>query len=155
MRQCGVPVPNLQIWLAKLVALGYGLDQTLLRGGLSTTSTLTIVHRHKVVIVDETETSVGAKVRQRQGDGNWKKAVAKSRTDGLVDRQVKQVLTAGTIVDEGLMNDHRANYILSIKEDIIPGNLYRVCVRGCVCVSWSWADAACLDLQTRRAEPRR
>ncbi|ELR16653.1 MutS domain containing protein [Acanthamoeba castellanii str. Neff] len=97
MRQCGVPVPNLQIWLAKLVALG-----------------------HKVVIVDETETSVGAKVRQRQGDGNWKKAVAKSRTDGLVDRQVKQVLTAGTIVDEGLMNDHRANYILSIKEDIIP-----------------------------------
>jgi DNA mismatch repair ATPase MutS len=35
---------------------------------------------------------------------------------------VKQVLTAGTIVDEGLMNDHRANYILSIKEDIIPGN---------------------------------
>jgi DNA mismatch repair ATPase MutS len=74
-----------------------------------------------VVIVDEMETSVGAKVRQRQGDGNWKKAVAKSRTDSLVDRQVTQVLTAGTIVDEGLMNDYKANYILAIKEDVIPG----------------------------------
>jgi len=38
-----------------------------------------------------------------------------------VDRQVKQVLTAGTIVDEGLMNDHKANYILAIKECMIPG----------------------------------
>ena len=36
--------------------------------------------RYKVVIVDETETSVGAKVRQRQSEGNWKKAVAKGRT---------------------------------------------------------------------------
>jgi len=33
-----------------------------------------------VVIVDETETSVGAKVRQRQSEGNWKKAVTKGRT---------------------------------------------------------------------------
>lgn len=139
MRQCGVPASALKMWSAKLVALGYLIDQISdLNYGSSSLST----SRYKVLIVDETETSVGAKVRQRQSEGNWKRAMAKSKTvpsspknmtvthrsndgrmclqDTLVSREIKQVLTAGTIVDEELMNDHKSNYILAIKEDILP-----------------------------------
>lgn len=41
-------------------------------------------------------------------------------------REVKKVLTAGTLVDEALMNDSRANYILAIRELIDYGARFSI-----------------------------
>ncbi|KAL6049811.1 DNA mismatch repair protein msh6, variant 2 [Balamuthia mandrillaris] len=89
MRQAGVPQQKFDPWCAKLVGLGY-----------------------KLVIVDETETRIGANVRMRE---NAKKGVRQSRA---ITREVSRILTRGTLVDESLLNDPRANYLMVIKESL-------------------------------------
>jgi DNA mismatch repair ATPase MutS len=62
--------------------------------------------RHKVAKVDQMETAIGKTMRERE---------TKSKADKIIKRGLSYVLTAGTLVDSGLLTSDMSIYCMSIK----------------------------------------
>lgn len=91
MRMVGVPESSLDHWVNQFIAKQY-----------------------KVARVDQMETNLGKEMRERQ-DKSGKKA------DKVISRQLSCVLTAGTLVDGGMLQDDMSAYCVAIKESTVDG----------------------------------
>ncbi|PHH85819.1 hypothetical protein CDD83_11136 [Cordyceps sp. RAO-2017] len=91
MRMVGVPESSLDHWVNQFIAKQY-----------------------KVARVDQMETNLGKEMRERQ-DKSGKKA------DKVISRELACVLTAGTLVDGGMLQDDMAAYCVCIKESVVDG----------------------------------
>lgn len=89
MRMVGVPESSLDYWVNQFIAKQY-----------------------KVARVDQMETNLGKEMRERQ-DKSGKKA------DKVITRELACVLTGGTLVDGGMLQDDMAAYCVAIKESVI------------------------------------
>ncbi|KAJ1821781.1 DNA mismatch repair protein msh6 [Coemansia sp. RSA 2598] len=89
MRMAGVPEHSFDYWVAKFLARG-----------------------HKVARVDQMESKLAKDMRERaqKAGGQAKKG------DGLVARELTGVLTAGTLVDPGLLTQDLATYCMALVE---------------------------------------
>jgi DNA mismatch repair protein MSH6 len=65
---------------------------------------------YKVAKVDQIETGLAKEIREANGPAKGKKDV--------IQRELKCVLTAGTLTDENMLTDDMATYCVAIKEDI-------------------------------------
>ncbi|KAG1088840.1 hypothetical protein G6F42_020152 [Rhizopus arrhizus] len=86
MRMVGVPEMAFDYWTAQFIAKGY-----------------------KVAKVDQMETAIGKSMREKS-DAKLSKA------DKVIRRELTSVLTAGTLVDSGLLTNELGTYCMSIKE---------------------------------------
>lgn len=86
MRMVGVPEMSFDYWTAQFIAKGY-----------------------KVAKVDQMETAIGKSMREKS-DAKLSKA------DKVIRRELTSVLTAGTLVDSGLLTNELGTYCMSIKE---------------------------------------
>ncbi|OLL23672.1 DNA mismatch repair protein msh6, partial [Neolecta irregularis DAH-3] len=86
-RMVGFPEMNVEHWAAMFVNKGY-----------------------KVAKVDQAETALGKELREKQGQKG------KAKEDKIIRRELKCILTSGTLVDESLLTDEMATYCMSIKE---------------------------------------
>ncbi|EIE86449.1 hypothetical protein RO3G_11160 [Rhizopus delemar RA 99-880] len=66
-----------------------------------------IAKGYKVVKVDQMETAIGKSMREKSGA---------SAKDKIIRREVTSVLTAGTLVDAGLLTNDLSTFCMSIKE---------------------------------------
>ena len=89
MRMVGVPESSLDHWVNQFIAKQY-----------------------KVARVDQMETNLGKEMRERQ-DKSGKKA------DKVISRQLSCILTGGTLVDGGMLQDDMAAYCVAIKETVV------------------------------------
>ncbi|WVW81522.1 hypothetical protein I302_103516 [Kwoniella bestiolae CBS 10118] len=87
MKMVGVPEQSLQFWIHKFLGAGY-----------------------KVGIVEQAETAIGMQIRNK---GNGRKD---SNEPKIVNRELRQVFTNGTIVDGAYLSSDDANHCVSIKE---------------------------------------
>ena len=90
MRMVGVPEMSLDHWANQFVAKGY-----------------------KIARVDQKETALGKEMRERDGGAKAKKE------DKVIHRELACVLTAGTLVEGGMLHDDMATYCVSIKETLV------------------------------------
>ncbi|KAH7078950.1 muts domain V-domain-containing protein [Paraphoma chrysanthemicola] len=88
MRMVGVPEASLDMWATQFVAKG-----------------------HKVARVDQMESALAKEMRERDD----KKASSK-KVDKVIRRELAAVLTAGTLVDMGMLQGDMATYCMAIKE---------------------------------------
>lgn len=88
MRMAGVPEASLDIWATQFVAKGF-----------------------KVARVDQMESALAKEMRER-GD----KKPVKSKGDNVIRRELAAVLTSGTLVDTGMLQDDMSTYCMAIKE---------------------------------------
>lgn len=70
-----------------------------------------IAKQYKVARVDQMETNLGKEMRERQDRD--------SKKDKVITRELACVLTGGTLVDGGMLQDDMAAYCVAIKEQII------------------------------------
>ncbi|KAI5458256.1 DNA mismatch repair protein msh6 [Mariannaea sp. PMI_226] len=70
-----------------------------------------IAKQYKVARVDQKETNLGKEMREREQKGK--------KVDKVITRELACVLTAGTLVDGGMLQDDMASYCLAIKESIV------------------------------------
>ena len=89
MRMVGVPEASLHTWANQFVAKGY-----------------------KIARVDQMETALGKEMRERGGKPQGKSA----KVDKVITRQLASVLTSGTLVDAGMLQDDMSTYCVAIKE---------------------------------------
>ncbi|GBC01838.1 hypothetical protein RclHR1_04350014 [Rhizophagus clarus] len=66
-----------------------------------------IAKGYKVARVDQMETAIGKEMREKASN---------SKEEKVIRRQLTSILTAGTIVDSGLLTDEMSTYCMSIKE---------------------------------------
>lgn len=97
MRMVGVPESALEIWANQFVAKGY-----------------------KIARVDQMESALAKDMRERD-----EKAISKvgkpQKEEKVIRRELACVLTAGTLVDGGMLQDDMATYCAAIKEREIDG----------------------------------
>ncbi|KAL4796807.1 muts domain V-domain-containing protein [Aspergillus venezuelensis] len=93
MRMVGVPESSLDHWANQFVAKGF-----------------------KIARVDQSESALGKEMRERNG----KKAGAKE--DKIIKRELACVLTAGTLVEGGMLQDDMSTFCVAIKEAIIENH---------------------------------
>ncbi|GAA5880264.1 hypothetical protein JCM1840_003414 [Sporobolomyces johnsonii] len=109
MAMVGVPETSFDFWAAKFLAQG-----------------------HKVGRVDQSETALGAEIRNKDAKAAGGKGKGKaSGGKEIVRRELKSVLTTGTIVDGSMLTDDMSNHCVAIKEDTpTPASLpsFGVCV---------------------------
>jgi DNA mismatch repair protein MSH6 len=89
MRMVGVPEASLDMWASQFVAKG-----------------------HKVARVDQMESALAKEMREREDT----KPVKKSKDDKVIRRELAAVLTSGTLVDTGMLQDDMSTYCMAIKE---------------------------------------
>ncbi|KAI9889287.1 MAG: DNA mismatch repair protein msh6 [Vezdaea aestivalis] len=89
MRMVGVPESSLNLWANQFVAKGF-----------------------KIARVDQQESALAKEMRERGGEGSK----TKSKEDKVIRRELACVLTAGTLVDGGMLQDDLSTYCVSIKE---------------------------------------
>ncbi|KAF2192150.1 DNA mismatch repair protein Msh6 [Zopfia rhizophila CBS 207.26] len=89
MRMVGVPEASLDQWASQFVAKGY-----------------------KVARVDQMESALAKEMRERDD----KKPSKKAKEDKVIRRELAAVLTAGTLVDTGMLQDDMSTYCMAIKE---------------------------------------
>jgi DNA mismatch repair protein MSH6 len=89
MRMVGVPEASLDMWASQFVAKGY-----------------------KVARVDQMESALAKEMRERDD----KKPAAKKKEDKVIRRELAAVLTSGTLVDTGMLQDDMSTYCMAIKE---------------------------------------
>lgn len=87
MRMVGVPEASLDHWANQFVAKGY-----------------------KIARVDQMETALGKDMRERGDKGG------KQKEEKIIRRELASVLTGGTLVDGGMLQDDMATYCAAIKE---------------------------------------
>ncbi|GAA5904211.1 mismatch repair ATPase MSH6 [Sporobolomyces salmoneus] len=96
MAMVGVPESSFDFWAAKFLAQGY-----------------------KVGRVDQSETALGAEIRNKDAKAAGGKGKAKAGGGKeIVRRELKSVLTSGTIVDGTMLTDDMSNHCVAIKEEI-------------------------------------
>jgi DNA mismatch repair protein MSH6 len=88
MRMVGVPEASLDMWATQFVAKG-----------------------HKVARVDQMESALAKEMRERDD----KKSTTK-KVDKVIRRELAAVLTAGTLVDTGMLQSDMSTYCMAIKE---------------------------------------
>ncbi|KAK5163093.1 DNA mismatch repair protein msh6 [Saxophila tyrrhenica] len=91
MRMVGVPESSLDMWANQFVAKGF-----------------------KIARVDQMETALGKDMRER--DEKLKK-----KEEKVIRRELASVLTGGTLVDGGMLQDDMATYCAAIKETEVDG----------------------------------
>ncbi len=91
MRMVGVPEASLDMWATQFVAKGY-----------------------KVARVDQMESALAKEMRERDDKGSKGKAPAKA--DKVIRRELAAVLTSGTLVDTGMLQDDMSTYCMAVKE---------------------------------------
>jgi len=74
-----------------------------------------IAKGYKVARVDQLETALGKEMRAKKSGG---------KEDKVIRRELKYILTKGTLVDSGLLTNDMATYTLSIKVSKIFWILY-------------------------------
>ncbi|KAF2140821.1 uncharacterized protein K452DRAFT_327169 [Aplosporella prunicola CBS 121167] len=89
MRMVGVPEASLDMWANQFVAKGY-----------------------KIARVDQMESALAKEMRERGGA----KPTKVSKEDKVIRRELSTVLTAGTLVDGGMLQDDMSTYCVAIKE---------------------------------------
>lgn len=94
MRMVGVPEAHLDTWATKFVAKGY-----------------------KIARVDQVESALGKEMRERDN-----KDSAQAVKDKVINRELACVLTRGTLVDPGMLQDDMSTYCVAIKESEEEGN---------------------------------
>ncbi|GAA6023217.1 hypothetical protein JCM10207_004484 [Rhodosporidiobolus poonsookiae] len=102
MKMVGVPETSFDYWASKFLAQGY-----------------------KVGRVDQCETALGAEIRNKDDKAaGGKGAKAKGKSAGkqangkeIVRRELKSVLTSGTIIEGEMLTDDMSNHCVAIKED--------------------------------------
>ena len=92
MRMVGVPEMSLDHWANQFVAKGY-----------------------KIARVDQRESALGKEMRERDGKAPGKPI----KEEKVIRRELACVLTAGTLVDGGMLQDDMSTYCVSIKESVI------------------------------------
>ncbi|CAK5279496.1 unnamed protein product [Mycena citricolor] len=88
MSMVGVPESSFDFWAAKFLAKGF-----------------------KVGRVDQAETALGAEMRVKANKAKNGKA-----KDKIVQRELKQVYTNGTLIDPSMLTDDQAGHLISIRE---------------------------------------
>ena len=83
MRMVGVPEVSFEYWASKFIAKGY-----------------------KIAKVDQMETSIGKNLREKEQK-------YKNKEDKIIKREITQVLTSGTLIDENLINNEIVNTIVN------------------------------------------
>ncbi|SMR42250.1 unnamed protein product [Zymoseptoria tritici ST99CH_1E4] len=91
MRMVGVPEASLDHWANQFVAKGF-----------------------KIARVDQMESKLSKDMRERDGGGGKKE-------DKIIRRELAAVLTGGTLVDGGMLQDDMATYCAAIKETEVDG----------------------------------
>jgi DNA mismatch repair protein MSH6 len=91
MRMVGVPEMSLDHWANQFVAKGF-----------------------KIARVDQCESALGKEMRERGGSG-----AKPGKEDKIIRRELAQVLTAGTLVDGGMLQDDMSTFCVSIKESSV------------------------------------
>ena len=69
-----------------------------------------IAKQYKVARVDQMETNLGKEMRERQD---------KAKKDKVITRELACILTRGTLVDGGMLQDDMAAYCVAIKEHVV------------------------------------
>ncbi|CAG8445223.1 11757_t:CDS:10 [Ambispora leptoticha] len=72
-----------------------------------------IAKGYKVAKVDQMETALGKEMREK---------ATKSKEEKVIRRELTSILTAGTLVEGGLLTNDMGTYCLSIKEEITSDN---------------------------------
>ena len=93
MRMVGVPEMSLDHWGNQFVAKGF-----------------------KIARVDQKETALGKEMRERDG------AIKPKKEDKVIHRELACILTGGTLVEGGMLQDDMATYCVSIKESVVNDN---------------------------------
>ena len=94
MRMVGVPEMSLDHWANQFVAKGY-----------------------KIARVDQKESALGKEMRERDGA----KAAKGVKEEKIIRRELACVLTSGTLVDGGMLQDDMSTFCVSIKESEVEG----------------------------------
>ncbi|KAL9095870.1 MAG: hypothetical protein Q9165_001867 [Trypethelium subeluteriae] len=89
MRMVGVPEASLDHWANQFVAKGF-----------------------KIARVDQMESALAKEMRERDGQKPGKK----QKEDKVIRRELSSVLTSGTLVDGGMLQDDMSTYCVAIKE---------------------------------------
>ncbi|XXH05300.1 hypothetical protein Hte_011725 [Hypoxylon texense] len=89
MRMVGVPESSLDMWVNQFIAKGY-----------------------KVARVDQMETALGKEMRERVD-------VKAKKQEKIIRRELACILTGGTLVDGGMLQDDTATYCVAIKESVV------------------------------------
>ena len=97
MRMVGVPEASLDQWANQFVAKGF-----------------------KIARVDQMESALGKEMRERD-DGGGKKPPKGKSDEKIIKRELAAVLTSGTLVDGGMLQDDMSTFCAAIK----------VCSGGC------------------------
>ncbi|KAK3067161.1 DNA mismatch repair protein msh6, partial [Teratosphaeriaceae sp. CCFEE 6253] len=92
MRMVGVPEASLDHWANQFVAKGY-----------------------KIARVDQMESALAKDMRER-GDNSNTKGKKDDKKDKIIRRELASVLTSGTLVEGGMLQDDMATYCAAIKE---------------------------------------
>jgi len=93
MRMVGVPEMSLNHWANQFVAKGY-----------------------KIARVDQQESALAKEMRERGKEAPSKNNGKSSKDDKVIRRELACVLTGGTLVDPGMLQDDMSTYCVSIKE---------------------------------------
>ncbi|KAH9868734.1 hypothetical protein J1614_007806, partial [Plenodomus biglobosus] len=91
MRMVGVPEASLDMWATQFVANG-----------------------HKVARVDQMESALAKEMRERDDVGE--KSKSSKKADKVIRRELAAVLTSGTLVDTGMLQNDMSTYCMAIKE---------------------------------------
>lgn len=124
MRMVGVPEASIDYWTAKFLAQGFkvGLYSILCKLKVQAKWSL----KSQVGRVDQAETAIGADLRRQDASkeqGKGSKAKSKgSNEPKIVHRELKTVLTTGTIVDGQLLTDDLSDHCIAIKEYLVDGD---------------------------------
>lgn len=94
MRMVGVPEMSLDHWANQFVAKGY-----------------------KIARVDQKESALGKEMRERDGG----KPAKGAKEEKIIRRELACVLTSGTLVDGGMLQDDMSTFCVSIKESEVEG----------------------------------
>ncbi|KAI0179088.1 DNA mismatch repair protein Msh6 [Hypoxylon sp. FL1284] len=89
MRMVGVPESSLDMWVNQFIAKGY-----------------------KVARVDQMETALGKEMRERVD-------VKAKKQEKIIRRELACILTGGTLVDGGMLQDDMATYCVAVKESVV------------------------------------
>ncbi len=95
MRMVGVPEASMDTWLNQFAAKGF-----------------------KIARVNQVESALGKEMRERDG----KPSGQTSKQDKVIRRELATVLTSGTLVDAGMLQDDMSTYCVSIKEQEQDGH---------------------------------
>ena len=95
MRMVGVPEMSLDHWANQFVAKGF-----------------------KIARVDQMESALSKEMRERD-DATSKKSIKEPK---IIRRELACILTAGTLVDGGMLQDDMSTYCVAVKESTVDDN---------------------------------